>query len=174
MNELYCRNCDKWKPLNAMKKEKRNRSGYMNMCNQCHYAKYKKNLRIRIDNSRKKADEYGVMNVLLKAEFAEVKAKKRCIYCGNEISGFNSTVDHVTPMKLGGPNARANVVQACRSCNSSKNHKPVYQFYLESETFTDELYAAFLDEFSQRNIGTPEQLDEVLRQQYEAEVGAGA
>lgn len=42
-----------------------------------------------------------------------------CAYCGREAT----TADHIIPKKAGGKDELANLVAACRSCNSSKGAK---------------------------------------------------
>ena len=39
-----------------------------------------------------------------------------CVYCGD----FGSVIDHVLPIRHGGPTIRANGVLACSSCNTAK------------------------------------------------------
>lgn len=43
----------------------------------------------------------------------------RCYYCGSEAD----TIDHRIPICRGGTNLPANLVPACRSCNSRKRHR---------------------------------------------------
>ena len=49
-----------------------------------------------------------------------------CAYCGSEAD----TVDHVIPRAWGGSDDAANLVPACRSCNSRKGTKPASLFLL--------------------------------------------
>lgn len=46
----------------------------------------------------------------------------RCAYCGTRPEVI--TVDHVIPISKGGAHTAANVVPACRSCNSRKGARP--------------------------------------------------
>ena len=43
-----------------------------------------------------------------------------CRYCGATAPGAQITVDHVTPVALGGTDDSANLVAACRDCNAGK------------------------------------------------------
>lgn len=43
-----------------------------------------------------------------------------CIYCGN----FAQEIDHVIPVRDGGPSISGNGVCACRSCNNRKAQHP--------------------------------------------------
>jgi len=53
--------------------------------------------------------------ILLREQFSGL-----CAYCENEAD----TWDHVIPLYRGGTNFIWNIAPACRSCNSSKQHKP--------------------------------------------------
>ncbi len=49
-----------------------------------------------------------------------------CVYCLRDLHdapSFDMTLDHVTPREFGGRHIVSNLVTACRSCNSSKQHK---------------------------------------------------
>ena len=50
----------------------------------------------------------------------------RCSYCG--ATGVRMTVDHVVPLSRGGGNEPANLVAACRPCNSSKGSKTLEEW----------------------------------------------
>ncbi|AHH98231.1 HNH endonuclease [Kutzneria albida] len=43
-----------------------------------------------------------------------------CRYCGATASNTKLTIDHVTPVALGGSDEPSNLVTACRDCNSGK------------------------------------------------------
>jgi 5-methylcytosine-specific restriction endonuclease McrA len=59
-------------------------------------------------------------------EMMKKAADGRCHYCG---CVARLTIDHKQPLALGGSHTEANIVPACRSCNSRKNVKP-YEDYL--------------------------------------------
>ena len=46
-----------------------------------------------------------------------------CRYCGAKPPGVVLEIDHVIPVAGGGSNAPANLVTACRKCNSGKGAK---------------------------------------------------
>ena len=50
----------------------------------------------------------------------------QCIYCQ---SSTNLSYDHLIPRSRGGPDIADNVVLACKSCNSSKGNKGVYEWF---------------------------------------------
>lgn len=47
-----------------------------------------------------------------------------CRYCGATAPGVALTVDHVTPVALGGSDDPTNLVTACTDCNSGKSATP--------------------------------------------------
>jgi 5-methylcytosine-specific restriction endonuclease McrA len=49
----------------------------------------------------------------------------RCIYCG---ATEDLTLDHVIPLAAGGAHSEDNLVVACRSCNASKNARPLEEW----------------------------------------------
>lgn len=57
----------------------------------------------------------------------QIKARDghRCVYCGAtaETSGAHLHLDHLTPHVLGGADAAANLVLACRACNSARQDR---------------------------------------------------
>lgn len=50
-----------------------------------------------------------------------------CSYCDTRITWKASIGDHVVPISRGGEHVVSNLVPACRSCNSSKNNKLLYE-----------------------------------------------
>lgn len=55
----------------------------------------------------------------------EKEYPNRCIYCGE---GNNLTIEHILPRCCGGEDIPENVVMVCKSCNSSKGGKRLYQW----------------------------------------------
>jgi 5-methylcytosine-specific restriction endonuclease McrA len=47
-------------------------------------------------------------------------AAGRCHYCRREVGAKALTLDHVVPLVRGGRSVRANMVPACKDCNSKK------------------------------------------------------
>ena len=46
-----------------------------------------------------------------------------CHYCGHQVGARALTMDHVVPLIRGGRSVRANVVPACKDCNSKKQSR---------------------------------------------------
>lgn len=44
----------------------------------------------------------------------------QCQYCGVRLTEKGATVDHMTPLGLGGSNANWNLVTCCQTCNHAK------------------------------------------------------
>lgn len=56
----------------------------------------------------------------------EREMPNQCIYCG---SPDNLSYDHLIAQNSNGPDIPENVVMACRSCNSSKGDKGIYEWF---------------------------------------------
>ena len=55
----------------------------------------------------------------------------RCVYCCRDLHGAapsDITLDHIKCQSDGGSNDAANLVTACRSCNCSRQDKPLAKF----------------------------------------------
>ncbi len=49
-----------------------------------------------------------------------------CIFCG---ATANLTLEHLLPQKFNGPNVERNLVWICRSCNSQKGARRLYEYF---------------------------------------------
>jgi 5-methylcytosine-specific restriction endonuclease McrA len=65
------------------------------------------------------------VNDFTAAQWRELQAvfNHCCAYCEKRAKG-HLTQDHITPLSKGGSHTLANIVPACRSCNSSKRTGP--------------------------------------------------
>ncbi len=52
--------------------------------------------------------------------------ERRCEFCG---ATSDLSFDHLIPHSRGGPDSAENLVLACKSCNSSKGKKGLYEWY---------------------------------------------
>lgn len=66
------------------------------------------------------------MSTILRELKMQMSANKCCEYCR---STENLSWDHIIPRAKGGPDTVENGVWACRSCNSSKGCKGIYEWY---------------------------------------------
>ena len=54
-----------------------------------------------------------------------------CSYCGRDLHDAaprEVTLDHLTPQCQGGGHANGNLITACLSCNSRRQHQPWYKY----------------------------------------------
>lgn len=58
-----------------------------------------------------------------------------CAYCGKQEA---LSVDHVIPIFSGGSNSIYNIVPACQSCNSSKQHHSIFEWFPKKPFYTPE------------------------------------
>ena len=62
----------------------------------------------------------------------------KCAYSGKPLKEGNRSLDHVTPLNLGGENEIWNVVPMHRNYNSSKQDKEMEEWYKEQEFYSEE------------------------------------
>lgn len=60
-----------------------------------------------------------------------IEQSEKCFTCGTDISR-SFTVDHITPLALGGNNYLSNIQILCQSCNSSKGAKTPLQWFKDT------------------------------------------
>lgn len=65
-----------------------------------------------------------------------------CAYCGGT---GKITQDHIVPVSEGGLNTKYNLVPACPFCNTSKNNRPLVQWYMKQPFATEERLQKVLD-----------------------------
>ena len=63
-----------------------------------------------------------------KTSFVLLNEYPDCLYCGRLIERANWSLDHIVPIKLGGLHGTSNVIVCCKSCNSKRQHKDVFEF----------------------------------------------
>lgn len=76
-------------------------------------------------SERRRALKAGApVNDFTLAQWREMKAAydNRCAYCGKKQKRL--TMDHITPLYLGGSHTLHNIVPACKTCNSRKYTGP--------------------------------------------------
>ena len=57
-----------------------------------------------------------------------IKGYDRCVYCGKELDGHDTTLDHMYPRNWGGISIPENLAPSCSVCNSSKSNLTVAQY----------------------------------------------
>lgn len=83
-----------------------------------------------------------------------------CRYCGASAPDVKLTIDHVTPVALGGRDEPSNLVTACEPCNSGKSSVPA-----------DALVVADVEENALRWAAAIEKAAEIARADYESRLG---
>lgn len=73
--------------------------------------------------ARRRARKAGVESEPLSRIIVADRDGWKCCYCGVSLTKKTLTLDHVRPISKGGPHTYANVVAACKPCNSSKGAK---------------------------------------------------
>jgi hypothetical protein len=77
-------------------------------------------------HQRRAQRQNAAINDLTAAQWREIQEvyDHRCVYCGKRRKG-RLTQEHLTPLSKGGDHTAANVVPACKTCNSRKQAGPV-------------------------------------------------
>lgn len=75
--------------------------------------------------ARRRARRRALPDTLTGEEAQQILAVGRCFYCGERFPPGELALEHLIPVSKGGGTTRANIVAACRSCNSRKNVKEV-------------------------------------------------
>jgi Zn finger protein HypA/HybF involved in hydrogenase expression len=60
-------------------------------------------------------------------EYVKEKGQRECGYCG---ATADLTLEHLLPRKFNGPDNERNVVWVCKSCNSKKGAKRLYEYHV--------------------------------------------
>lgn len=148
---LKCNRCGQVKPLSEFVSDKRMKLGVLHYCKQCRCDERAENgsyLRERIRKYQYRAKDDAMITMSVN-DLKKMLRQRTCTYCGCELTPANTTIDHIYPLSdtYGGSNT---VVVSCRSCNASKGNRHVYDFYRNSNTFTDELWTKFVRDFTER------------------------
>jgi hypothetical protein len=125
--------------------------------------------------SRYLAKKAGVYSDLTKADAFDIyNAPDICAYCGKERGPDDGPrsfhIDHVIPMRQGGPNSRWNLVKACNSCNSSKNYDSLIAFRERTPALTEERFNAIVSDMAARSGYSIAHIHELLTQSHAFEI----
>lgn len=134
-------------------------------------AGFEKNDRFIMGQYKKLKNGSIKMSDILREDLMQMECGKECcIYCGSK---ENLSYDHLIPKSKGGPNIISNMVLACRSCNSSKGNKDIFEWYADNRDKIPRLVlgkylklifdfhekAKTLDKEDVRMDGTPDVMD---------------
>ena len=89
----------------------------------------------------------------MKSELIE-QWNNQCAYCGSVERKKELTIDHVVPLAKEGTDEYTNLVPACRSCNMSKGHSGVRQWYFDSPDYTTERWLKIKQHMDSQNVFT--------------------
>ena len=79
-----------------------------------------------------------------------------CAYCGS-FQGLNIQIEHVIPRSKGGAHCLANIIPACRKCNTSKFNYPMEKWYREQLFFSKNRLKKIKEVLSQTSYPTKQQ-----------------
>lgn len=65
----------------------------------------------------------------------------RCVYCGEQFSAEELSVDHVQARVRGGDHSDGNLVTACKGCNTLKGHRRLADFLRENPSVRAHFFA---------------------------------
>jgi hypothetical protein len=97
----------------------------IDICQQRKFAKAK------IQNIAATENEADFYNIRQNRQKIFERDKYKCTYCGNQLTRFTATLDHITPIIEGGDNRAENLTTACLQCNSRKTSRPLGDFLAE-------------------------------------------
>lgn len=85
----------------------------------------KKNYGMIMSTYKKLCNGEMVWSTSVREWLKEREQKDVCVYCG---TNADLTVEHILPCSCGGEDIVDNVVMVCKSCNSSKGSKRLYEW----------------------------------------------
>lgn len=130
-----CKCCSEDKPLDEFPKNGVDKEGNVRHrvnCKVCYNIarKFTKQKAVTkfLNNTKHRTGEEGTYT-LQDWKDAMLFFKGACAYCGKVPTRHKKlTKDHVLAVNNGGKTTRYNIVPSCRSCNSSKNDTPVFEW----------------------------------------------
>lgn|GEM_PF-2560307 len=149
---IECRICNETKAIELFRRDAKSKTGHQNICNECRKQHRRKNGEYARQRAYSYAIKAGQTTPMVSAAYIETILTEACVYCGCDFSEDNvvATCDHVYPQSssYGGVNIEANVLPACRSCNSTKHDLfAIEAFDKYPERFKPELLRPFVQRF---------------------------
>lgn len=97
-----------------------------------------------------------------------------CAYCGKD-HGENPPkraihIDHIIPMKQGGPNSRWNLTKVCGACNASKETESLISFRERTPAFTQVRFDAVIAGMVERSGKSTQEITQLLEQSHAFEL----
>jgi hypothetical protein len=73
--------------------------------------------------NNRQARKLGLCADLTREQWAMICGQQTCHYCEGPFGKEGPLLEHITPLSRGGGTTKANVIPACRSCNSRKSNR---------------------------------------------------
>jgi hypothetical protein len=68
----------------------------------------------------------------------------KCMYCGHPMGEVQLTIDHFTPLEMGGENKPSNYLSACRKCNKDKGGMDPHEWCKRPRVMSYDYYLNYL------------------------------
>ena len=131
-----------WRQDNKERKQKYNKQWYQD--NKEHIQEYYKTPQGQVvafnGRCRRRAKEQNQGSGITKEQWLECMQffGWKCAYSGKPLKEGDRSLDHITPLNLGGENEIWNVVPMYRNYNSSKNDKEILEWYKEQPFYSED------------------------------------
>lgn len=102
----------------------------------CNYMKTEKGKEVkRIQTNKRRARIKKLLQKFNISDWEKCKMAfdNRCAYCGKELV---LEQEHFIPTVMGGEYTSNNIIPACRSCNSSKNNRDFFDWYIKQPFYS--------------------------------------
>lgn len=137
--EKICTTCGVAKTLNLFEVDRRQKTGITGRCKRCKFLSNNKAARA----FRRLYEKQVIYPIEIETSREEVTQifelfESRCAYCYVEESEETKTfeLEHIIPLSKGGRHHKSNLVISCKSCNSKKGNRSLFEFHSMSDDFT--------------------------------------
>ncbi len=104
--------------------------------------------RIHCQKRRAKIRKLPYTLTLIQWEETKLHFDNKCAYCGKEVPLVQ---EHFIALSKGGEYTHNNILPACKNCNSSKNNKDFFQWYLKYKYFSKKRERYILEFLNYKN-----------------------
>lgn len=171
-----CTKCNEIKPLSEFNRHSQNKDGRHSHCRHCRQ-KYMQiynatpkrratKILQRAKDKRSQAEaKLGrpIIDNLKPYDIAMIQSADECVYCSKPLEPGEVTIDHVKSLKQGGANEYSNLLPCCKSCNSRKGDKPIYEFL--NEHCDNDAIKQVIFTLAQRNRVSYEDMERQLKEE---------
>lgn len=96
---------------------------------------------------RRAKNKQGKINQKLKKRIFSVISIAPCYYCKKVFISDDLTIEHITPLSMGGTNDSANITLACEPCNKERGRLS----WFEKKKMLKEQYGKYTSEHCQQD-----------------------